>query len=370
LKMKRFILIAVLCLLAGVGFGYFDITKIMSLAEQGNAQAQFELGTMYSEGQGIPRSYTKAVKWYQLAAYQGHSGAQNNLGMMYAEGKGVRRNYTEAYAWVSLVVAKGDTYAIINQRKLAKKLSSQESKQALQRIAQLQAVIQREHPEPERLPPPVTGDQSVPPTRFPKKVFSGTCFFVDNIGTAVTNNHVIEGHSDIEVVAANGSKSSAVVIKSSNSLDIAVLRTGHQTPQFLTIAPNGSLSLGLDVFTIGYPVTDILGDKPKYTEGSISALSGLNNDDRWMQVSTPVHPGNSGGPLVNDNGQVVGIVSATAAVEKFFAVTGSLPQNINWAIKAEYARAMIPGMSANTNFSTKKEAIAHTEKSICRVIAR
>ena len=199
---------------------------------------------------------------------------------------------------------------------------------------------------------------------------SGSCFFVDSFGTAVTNNHVISGSSTIEVIAANGSNSSANIIKSSNSLDIAVLGTGHQTPQFLTLAPNGSLALGQDVFTIGYPVADILGDKPKYTEGSISALSGLNNDDSWIQVSTPIQPGNSGGPLVNENGQVVGIVTATAAVEKFFAVTGSLPQNINWAIKAEYARVLMPDAPTNARFNNKQEAIAHTEKSVCRVIAR
>jgi S1-C subfamily serine protease len=198
---------------------------------------------------------------------------------------------------------------------------------------------------------------------------SGTCFFIDAFGTAVTNSHVIEGQSNIEIVVTNGTKSSATVIKTSRSLDVAVLATGHQTSNFLTLAPNDSLTLGLDVFTIGYPVTNILGDKPKYSEGTISALSGLNNDDSWIQVSTPIQPGNSGGPLVNEKGQVVGIVTATAAVEKFFAVTGSLPQNINWAIKAEYARALIPANSSQVKFDNKQDAISHTEKSICRVIA-
>jgi S1-C subfamily serine protease len=90
----------------------------------------------------------------------------------------------------------------------------------------------------------------------------------------------------------------------------------------------------------------------------------------WLRTLPPIQPGNSGGPLVNESGQVVGIVTATAAVEKFFAVTGSLPQNINWAIKADYARALIPEVSTNKQLSNKQEVIAHTEKSICRVIAR
>ncbi|RLC11987.1 MAG: hypothetical protein DRI24_18000 [Deltaproteobacteria bacterium] len=198
---------------------------------------------------------------------------------------------------------------------------------------------------------------------------SGTCFFVDGFGTAVTNSHVVEGHANIEVIAPNGSKSSATIIKASSVLDVAVLATGHLTPQFLILAENGASVLGQDVFTIGYPVTNILGDNAKYSEGTISALSGLNNDDSWIQISTPIQPGNSGGPLVNESGQVIGIVTATAAVERFFAITGSLPQNINWAIKAEYARALIPETSSGKKFGNKQDAISHTEKSVCRVVA-
>ena len=213
-------------------------------------------------------------------------------------------------------------------------------------------------------------DDHSPDVETPIKQSSGTCFFVDGFGTAVTNNHVIDGYSSIEIIAANGTKSSATIIKASNVLDVAILATGLQTSQFLTLASNGTLSLGQDVFTIGFPVTNLLGDKPKYSEGTISALSGLNNDDSWIQMSTPIQPGNSGGPLVDLAGQVVGVVTATAAVERFFSVTGSLPQNINWAIKAKYARALIPETSTNTHLSNKQEVIAHTEKSVCRVIAR
>ena len=201
-------------------------------------------------------------------------------------------------------------------------------------------------------------------------VSSGTCFFVDGFGTAVTNHHVVNGSSNIEVVTSDGSKSSAKLIKASDSLDTAVLSTGHMTPNYLSLAKGKSLSLGQDVFTIGYPVTSILGSAPKYSEGTISALSGLRDDDSWVQMSTPIQPGNSGGPLVNHEGQVVGIVTATAAVENFFSVTGSLPQNVNWAIKAEYARPLISSASDSMRFNDKQAAISHTQKSICRVIVR
>ena len=70
-------------------------------ADQGNADAQNNLGAMYDNGQGVPQNYAEAVKWFRLAADQGHAIAQNNLGLMYAKGQGVPQNYAEAREVVS-----------------------------------------------------------------------------------------------------------------------------------------------------------------------------------------------------------------------------------------------------------------------------
>ena len=80
----------------------------------------------------------------------------------------------------------------------------------------------------------------------------------------------------------------------------------------------------------------------KYTDGSISSLSGIQGDATFFQISVPIQPGNSGGPLVNQEGNVVGIVTATAAVEAFYQATGSMPQNVNWAVKGAYASLLLP----------------------------
>jgi len=298
---------------------------------------------------GVAKNAVIAVKWYRKAAEQGFADAQYNLGLMYSKGLGVVQDYSLAYVWSTLAAANGIESAAHNRDIYAAKLTPDALNAAQKKANKM-----------------FSGEL---PTDAPSMNVSGTCFFVDSSGTAITNNHVVAGSSSIEVVASDGSKSPASVIKSSKILDIAVLSTGHQTPQFLTLAPSKSLALGQKVFTIGYPATNILGASPKFSEGSISALSGLNNDDSWIQVSTPIQPGNSGGPLVDENGQVVGIVTATAAVKRFFEVTGSLPQNINWAIKAEYARALIPEVSTNTRLSNRQEVIEHTGKSVCSVIA-
>ena len=79
------------------------------LAQQGDAEAQFNLGVMYENGQGVTQDYRQAAAWYQKAANQGHAKAQYNLGVMYYNGQGMARNYRQAAAWYKKVLAQPDT---------------------------------------------------------------------------------------------------------------------------------------------------------------------------------------------------------------------------------------------------------------------
>ena len=81
------------------------------LAEQGHAEAQFNIGLMYDKGQGMPQDDAKAAKWYRRAAEQGDADAQNNLGAMYEVGQGVLRSYVEALKWYYRAAQQGDAYA-------------------------------------------------------------------------------------------------------------------------------------------------------------------------------------------------------------------------------------------------------------------
>jgi hypothetical protein len=81
------------------------------LADQGNANAQSILGSMYSNGQGVPKDYVLAVKWYRLAADQGDANAQSNLGYMYANGRGVPKDYVLAVKWYRLAADQGNASA-------------------------------------------------------------------------------------------------------------------------------------------------------------------------------------------------------------------------------------------------------------------
>jgi TPR repeat protein len=85
-----------------------DFEETKRLAEQGEAYAQYNLGVMYANGEGVPENDAEAVRWYRLAAEQGHAIGQYNLGLMYAEGEGVPQNNVRAYVWWSVAAAQGD----------------------------------------------------------------------------------------------------------------------------------------------------------------------------------------------------------------------------------------------------------------------
>ena len=131
MTLQRWLTAAGMCCLLGVGTAtaapfndaaaaynkgdYVQAIKILRpLAAQGNQIAQFGLGWMYANGQGVIQDYQAAVKWYRLAAAQGNAGAQFNLGWMYANGQGVNRDYQEAVQWYRLAAAQGNTGAQYN----------------------------------------------------------------------------------------------------------------------------------------------------------------------------------------------------------------------------------------------------------------
>lgn len=174
----------------------------------------------------------------------------------------------------------------------------------------------------------------------PVKSF-GTGFAISENGLIVTAYHVIENAKAIKVYLTKDSFVSAKVIRIDPSNDLALLQIENPTPNFLQIAPMRSVKMGDKVFTIGFPMRSVLGQEAKYTEGVVSALSGLKDASSFLQITVPVQPGNSGGPLVNERGEVVGVITSTAAILPFVERTGTLPQNINWAVKADYLTPLI-----------------------------
>ena len=132
---------------------------------------------------------------------------------------------------------------------------------------------------------------------------------------------------------------SARVVADDPASDVAILKLAPLHPGVLPVfelsvrAP----TLGKSIFTLGYPAPDILGQQVKMTAGEISGTTGIEDNARLLQISVPIQPGNSGGPIINWDGEVVGIADASLA-----KIDDDAPaQNVNYAVKASYVRAML-----------------------------
>ena len=120
-----------------------DLAKTQADAEQGNADAQFRLGSMYDLGVGVARDYKLALAWYTKAAEQGNGDAQSALGYLYYEGRGTPQDYKQAYAWSSLAAANEKIEAIHNRNEAASKLSPAELEEAQKMAAELAQQIEK-----------------------------------------------------------------------------------------------------------------------------------------------------------------------------------------------------------------------------------
>jgi len=197
----------------------------------------------------------------------------------------------------------------------------------------------------------------------------GTAFVVRPDGYLLTAFHVVKGAKEIEIFCAETGKVAAWVERFSEANDLAVLRVpDSKTPTYLSLADQRSVSLGEPVFTIGFPAPDILGGEAKFNEGTISSLS-VGGDAGYMQISVPVHPGNSGGALLNKSGDVVGVVIATASALSFLKGTGTLPQNVSWAVKGAFASPLFDSPPPSPRVTDRSAVVRRAVKATCSVTA-
>jgi len=206
-----------------------------------------------------------------------------------------------------------------------------------------------------------------PPAERRMEVSMGTGFAVLSRRTLATAFHVVDGAKVIEVVCGEGANATGIVEKIDPANDLALILISTPAPGYLEMSAENSLKVGQKVFTMGFPVPDVLGYEAKYTEGAISSLSGMQGAVSLIQTTVPIQPGNSGGPLSDEAGHVVGVVTSTAAVQSFLKYTGTLPQNINWAVKSEYLHPLLSGISQDPVYAAP--AIERVEKSVCLIKA-
>lgn len=177
-------------------------------------------------------------------------------------------------------------------------------------------------------------------------VKSGTGFVLSELGYVATNFHVINESSQVELmfnINNEVKKYKAKVVTADQTNDIAVLKIEDDSFIGFDKLPytiSDEYEVGGRVFTIGYPSPDVMGTAYKFTSGEVNSLSGIENNPTMMQISVPIQPGNSGGPLFNEKGDVVGITTSTLNPFYMAKYGQSVPQNVNYAVKSDYLKAL------------------------------
>jgi S1-C subfamily serine protease len=157
---------------------------------------------------------------------------------------------------------------------------------------------------------------------------TGSGFYVSGDGQVVTNAHVVQGCAEMRSASIGPIRTVAIDPQS----DLALLATNNKPKVFAQLQGGRGARLGENVIAVGFPLHGLLSSDPIVTTGTISALSGMNNDRRSVQISAPVQPGNSGGPLLGDTGSVVGVIVGKLNALRVAGATGDIPQNVNFAV--------------------------------------
>jgi len=190
---------------------------------------------------------------------------------------------------------------------------------------------------------------------------------VNSSGHVLTNHHVVEECPSV-YVTSSGKRREAALIATDERNDLAVIKTSEGGGHSATFRKRQAVKQGEAVWAIGYPLHGLLSSSTKVTSGTISALAGLGNDSRMMQISAPVQPGNSGGPLLGSAGHVVGVVTSKIDAIALADFTGDIPQNVNFAIKASVIRAFLD--STGVEYSTSSSGEAKDSSDIARDASR
>jgi S1-C subfamily serine protease len=250
-----------------------------------------------------------------------------------------------------VLLERGRTYARIGRLQEAKNdfdaaLTLDPANQELRRAIEAERALLAHAPFTVA-PPLGSPSQSLPPKQAvpalpldgEQEISSGSAFVVSRQGHLVTNNHVVDGCAVVEI----GGDGIATVVGRDSANDLALIQA--KTQSGLELEPlkarRKSIRLGEEVIALGYPLRGVLGTGLNVTTGTISALSGIGNDSARLQFTAAIQPGNSGGPLLDRSGAMVGVVTSSLSDVAALEIGGFVPQGINFAIRKEMAIAFL-----------------------------
>ena len=201
------------------------------------------------------------------------------------------------------------------------------------------------------------------PARPKSKGSSGTGIAISSAGHILTNHHVVKGCTTIRATTHGGIATKARLLKTDRRNDLAVIKIDAQLPAdaIALFSSERSVKLGETIAVYGFPFAGALSSSGNVVSGNVTSLAGLRDDARYLQISAPVQPGNSGGPLVDQTGKIVGVVTARMNDLATVEATGALPQNVNFALKANIALNFLDAHSIPYGLAEAAEPLPLTE---------
>ena len=211
----------------------------------------------------------------------------------------------------------------------------------------------------------------------PNSNFTGSGFFVSKLGYLITNEHVVRDCNRISVGDSKEKQVSVDLVETDKRNDLALLQilsTQMATIKTkslirklgMSIVPLSSqgllrsddVELGEKILVAGFPYGDIFSDTIKVTGGMVSANKGMGDDSGQFQIDAAVQPGNSGGPIYDENGNIVGVVVAQLNKRKLEKAIGSIPENVNFGIKGSTVRQFLTSSGLPTKWSNRTDKMS------------
>lgn len=361
-------------------------------ASAGDSNAALALARAYEAGLGVARDPIRAAQWMHYAADRRNPAAQVALAQWYLAGTSVERSALYAYAWAQIAsdsaLRVGDLAiadllsqrAAAVRRQAAGQLSGEQliegqrlgrdwrpqalalklpggSETAPGATAEPGAAVPGSPAPSQRSPsvgaipdPPVlaspsppaagSGAPAAPPAAARPRPTTGSGFFVSRAGHLVTNEHVVRDCREIRL----GDGQTAELIAIDRRADLALLKSGP-VDQAAVLRSDARPRQGEDVVIYGFPLRGVLSSSGQLGAGMVTALTGLRDNPLQIQIDVPVQPGNSGGPLIDAHGEVIGVVVSKLNALRIAQVTGDIPQNVNFAVAAAPLKALISAHS-------------------------
>ena len=180
-------------------------------------------------------------------------------------------------------------------------------------------------------------------------------------GQVLTNHHVVRECDAHEIIDGNNAVHSATLQASDTLRDLALLSVEKRFANIARVRSDATPKLGEAVTVVGYPLVTVLGSNPTVGFGHVSSTTGIRDNPAQMQISVPIQGGNSGGPVFDQAGNVIGVVVSKLDALKIAARGGDLPQNVNFAIRGEVMRLFLENNRVNFPVSRDSAKLENTD---------